>query len=98
MALDYDGWLGEKERALFAAVALLETSEEAQDFLLDLITPKEMQKIAKRWCLIMELLEGLNQTDAKSECAANKTTAGRAQQALVSSSGASRVIWQRLKG
>lgn len=89
------GWIGEEERELFRAFALVETVDEAKGFLLDLFSQRELRHVAKRWCLMKELLDGDSQTSARSKCGASRTTAGRCKQAITGGSGVSRLIWQR---
>ena len=47
------------ERNLFAAVASLRSSDEAQAFFRDLCTPAEIQAMADRWAVVDWLMRGV---------------------------------------
>jgi len=46
------------QKSLFQAVAMIESSEEARDFLNDLCTPAELQALTDRWIVVEPLING----------------------------------------
>ena len=92
-----DTWIGEREQALFEALALLDNADEARDFLIDLFTVGELQKAAKRWCVVRRLLEDDTQREASRECETDKNTANRVHiNILMLGTGMSQVIYERM--
>lgn len=56
---------------------LLETEEEALNFLKDLCTPTELLAFAERWQICMSLNEGLSYREIHTQLGASLTTIGR---------------------
>ncbi len=50
-----------KERELFRLFSLIKNPREAEALLTDLLTPKELGSLAKRWELLKELARGTQQ-------------------------------------
>ncbi|MDR0968899.1 MAG: trp operon repressor [Holosporaceae bacterium] len=63
---------------LFKAIALIETAEEAKNFLTDLCTPSELKAFVERW-RVCRLLDGRNLSyrEIREQTGASLTTIGR---------------------
>jgi len=46
------------QKSLFQAVSMIESSDEARDFLNDLCTPAELQALTDRWIVVEPLING----------------------------------------
>jgi Trp operon repressor len=54
-------------KELVSLFAQLKTSERAQLFLLDILTPHELAQLAERWQIIKRLAQGMPQRKIKEE-------------------------------
>jgi uncharacterized protein YerC len=92
-----DAWIGEREQALFEAFTYINNVDEARDFLIDLFTVGELQKAAKRWCVVGHLFEGKKQREASQLCGNDKNTATRVNTSILKlGTGMSRIIYDRM--
>src|ERR1700722_15700502 len=86
------------ERALYTAVAALETPEECRAFFRDLCTPAEIQAMADRWAVVDFLNRGLPYREIHRLTGVSVTTIGRVARFLSSGNGGYATAAQRLKG
>lgn len=52
---------------LFTLFSRLKTSKEAELFLRDMLTPRELDKVAERWQIVKRLTAGMSQRKIKDE-------------------------------
>jgi TrpR-related protein YerC/YecD len=64
-------------KQLCEALLLIETKEEAYNFLKDLCTPTELSALAERWQICKSLNEGISYRDIHYQLGASLTTIGR---------------------
>jgi TrpR-related protein YerC/YecD len=84
------------ERALWAAILALRTSDECRSFFRDLCTPAELQAMADRWAVV-ELLElGLPYREIHRQTGVSVTTIGRVARFLTAGNGGYRAVTSRL--
>ncbi|MBS0580539.1 MAG: helix-turn-helix domain-containing protein [Proteobacteria bacterium] len=74
-------------RALFQAIASLQSPEEARAFLLDLCTPAELQAMADRWAVVDLLERGLSYREIHKLSGVSVTTIGRVARFKASGNG-----------
>lgn len=86
------------ERALFDAVACLQTREEAERFLRDLCTPAELQALVDRWTVVARLREGLTYREINAQTGVSVTTIGRVARFLSEGFGGYQTVIDRLDG
>ncbi len=87
----------EAERALFQAVATLESVDEARAFLRDLCTPAELQAMADRWAVVAPLERGVPYREIHDRTGVSVTTIGRVARFLESGFGGYRLVSERLR-
>jgi TrpR-related protein YerC/YecD len=85
------------ERALYAAVAALETPEECRSFFRDLCTPAEIQAMADRWAVVDYLNRGLPYREIHRLTGVSVTTIGRVARFLASGNGGYAIVARRLE-
>ena len=85
------------ERALCAALALLETPEECRAFLRDLCTPAEVQAMADRWAVVESLKRGLPYREIHRLTGVSVTTIGRVARFLAQGNGGYATAARRLE-
>jgi TrpR-related protein YerC/YecD len=85
------------ERALYGAVAALETPEECRAFFRDLCTPAEIQAMADRWCVVDYLTRGLPYREIHRLTGVSVTTVGRVARFLASGNGGYATVTRRLE-
>ena len=88
----------EAERALFRAVAALESADEARAFFRDLCTPAELQAMADRWAVVGPLERGVPYREIHDRTGVSVTTIGRVARFLESGFGGYRLVSERLRG
>src|SRR5580692_3230090 len=86
------------ERALYTAVAALETPEECRAFFRDLCTPAEIQAMADRWSVVDFLNRGLPYREIHRQTGVSVTTIGRVARFLASGNGGYSTVAKRLEG
>jgi TrpR-related protein YerC/YecD len=84
------------ERALYAAMAALQTPEECRAFFQDLCTPAEIQAMADRWAVVDFLNRGLPYREIHRLTGVSVTTIGRVARFLTSGNGGYATVAQRL--
>ncbi|MFU8798245.1 MAG: YerC/YecD family TrpR-related protein, partial [Gammaproteobacteria bacterium] len=65
------------EQELFEAIALIQSADEAKQFLHDLCTPMERQSMADRWRVLELLKQGKPYRKIYEETGVSVTTVGR---------------------
>ena len=88
-------WPGAEHEELFAAVASLTTSAEAQAFLRDLCTRSELDAMAHRWQVARLLEQGLPYLEVARRAHASTTTVTRVAQWLRNGEGGYRLALRR---
>jgi TrpR-related protein YerC/YecD len=85
------------ERALYTAVAALQTPEECRAFFRDLCTPAEIQAMADRWAVVEPLYRGLPYREIHRLTGVSVTTIGRVARFLASGNGGYETAARRLQ-
>ena len=85
------------ERALYSAVAALETPEECRAFFRDLCTPAEIQAMADRWAVVEPLNRRLPYREIHRLTGVSVTTIGRVARFLSSGNGGYETAARRLQ-
>lgn len=85
------------ERALYTAVAALQTPEECRAFFRDLCTPAEIQAMADRWAVVDFLNRGLPYREIHRLTGVSVTTIGRVARFLSSGNGGYATVTRRLE-
>jgi TrpR-related protein YerC/YecD len=85
------------ERALCAALAVLQTVEECRAFLRDLCTPAELQAMADRWAVVESLKRGLPYREIQRQTGVSVTTIGRVARFLGAGNGGYATAARRLE-
>lgn len=83
------------ERALFRAVALIHSAEEAKRFFQDLCTPTELQAMADRWQVVAAVKAGKPYRQIYEETGVSVTTVGRVARCLSQGEGGYNLIYGR---
>ncbi|MDA1208994.1 MAG: YerC/YecD family TrpR-related protein [bacterium] len=84
-------------RELYTLFASIHNPEEAEKFLEDMLTPKELDSLAERWQLIQELDSGLPQRDIAEKLHLSISKITRGSRALQYGKGGFRMLLDRLK-
>lgn len=84
------------ERALYTAVAALQTPEECRAFFQDLCTPAEIQAMADRWAVVDFLNRGLSYREIHRLTGVSVTTIGRVARFLSRGNGGYVTVSRRL--
>jgi TrpR-related protein YerC/YecD len=85
------------ERALYTAVAALQTPDECRSFFRDLCTPAEIQAMADRWAVVDSLNRGLPYREVHRLTGVSITTIGRVARFLASGNGGYAIVARRLQ-
>ena len=72
---------------LTEALALLENEKEIQDFLVDLLTPEEIERLATRWQVIRLVAGGSSRRDVQARTQASLTTISRVNRVVTHGTG-----------
>jgi len=75
------------KKEIFDIFTKLESAKEAEKFLKDILTDKELEEVSKRWELIKGLYEGKSQRKVKEEVGVSIATVTRGSQMLQHGSG-----------
>src|ERR1700727_2533269 len=86
------------ERALYTAVAALETAEECRAFFRDLCTPAEIQAMADRWGVVDWLMRGVPYREINRLTGVSVTTISRVARCLANGNGGYSLVARRMKG
>lgn len=84
-------------QALYEALALIKTSDEAKQFILDLCTPAEIQAMADRLRVVKFIKEGIPYREIYEKTGVSVTTVGRVARCLMSGEGGYHLIYERLE-
>ena len=90
-------WPSGEHEELFAAIASLKTTAEAQSFLRDLCTRSELDAMAHRWQVAQLLDEGLPYLEVAKRAHASTTTVTRVAQWLRNGEGGYTLALRRRK-
>jgi len=85
------------QKSLFQAVSMIESSDEARDFLNDLCTPAELQALTDRWIVVEPLINGDSYRDIAADTGVSVTTVGRVARFLTQGNGGYQRIFDRFK-
>ncbi len=91
------GWIGEKERALFRALLSLESIEECERFLIDLCTPAEITALADRWWVARLVDREVPYRKIQEETGVSTATVTRVARALTYGENGYRTVLEREK-
>jgi TrpR-related protein YerC/YecD len=97
MAKQRKSWLGDRERALVAALMALDTAEEHERFLLDLCTPAELTAMADRWSVAQLLDREVPYRQIHDEIGVSTATVTRVARALVYGDNGYRVALDKVR-
>ena len=81
---------------LFDAFLALENRDEVRDFLSDVLSETELERLQARWLLWELLAEGLPQTEVSERTGLSRVTVGRAARVLRRGTGMIRTVLGRL--
>ena len=96
MPIAGDDWRTDETAALFDAVLLLESRDEAAAFFRDLCTFHELEEMSQRWAVVRFLASGLPYRSISAETGVSTTTITRISQWLQHGTGGYRMILERL--
>ena len=85
------------ENALFKAILMIESIDEARAFFGDLCTPAEMQAMVDRWAVVQPLIDGESYRDISEKTGVSVTTIGRVARFLTQGNGGYQVVHDRLR-
>lgn len=83
---------------LYAALALLKTSKEVEQFLMDLCTPAELTAMADRWAVVPQIIAGKPYRQIHDETRVSITTIGRVARSISYGTGGYQQAYQLLRG
>ena len=75
MVMASDDWRNDATAALFDAVVLLESRDEAASFFRDLCTRRELEEISQRWAVVRKLAAGHPYREIAAEMFVGEATA-----------------------
>lgn len=76
-------WKSKENQKLIQAILLLETPEEIQSFLTDLMTEKEIGECSKRFLVAEMLLEKKSYSDIEKKTGLSSTTIARVSKCVI---------------
>jgi TrpR family transcriptional regulator, trp operon repressor len=83
---------------LYELFASIKNKKEAEQLLKDMLTPKEIQTVAKRWWELQELAKGESQREIAKKLKISISKVTRGSQVLKEGSGGAWLFLKRLKG
>lgn len=83
------------EKALYRAIASLNTLEEVQAFFEDLCTPTERQAMADRWEVVRQIMQGIPYRTIQQNTGVSVTTIGRVARCFSLGAGGYKLILER---
>lgn len=81
----------------YEAIALINTKKEAEQFLTDLCTPRELIEMIGRWKAVRELKKGKPYRQIYEETGVSVTTVGRVARCITYGTGGYNLIFDRQK-
>lgn len=96
MALPTENWQTGDTRALFEAFLALTSVDEAEDFIRDLCTRREIDEMSHRWAVVRLLATGLPYREIAERTGASTATISRINQWLQHGTGGYRRMIDRL--
>jgi TrpR-related protein YerC/YecD len=88
----------EHETSLYDALLTLQTRDECQQFLQDVLSDKELTNLVTRWKAFCALLDGATQRAVAQKFGIPISTVSRAARALRQSKGGCKLLFERLRG
>lgn len=82
---------------LLGAFLKLRSQKEVLDFLTDILSDAELERLKDRWAAYELLADGLSQTEVSQRLSLSRVTVGRADRTLRRGTGMVRTILERLK-
>ncbi|MDJ0954593.1 MAG: YerC/YecD family TrpR-related protein [Acidimicrobiia bacterium] len=82
MVMANEDWRNDETAALFDAVLVLETREEAAHFFRDLCTRRELEEMSQRWAVVRKLADGHPYREIAAETGVSTATIVRINQWL----------------
>lgn len=95
MPIAGEDWRTEETAALFDAVLLLDTRDEAAAFFRDLCTYHELEEMSQRWAVARLLASGLPYRKISDQTGVSTTTVTRISQWLQHGTGGYRAMLER---
>ncbi|MEX2653727.1 MAG: YerC/YecD family TrpR-related protein [Acidimicrobiia bacterium] len=95
MTLPNDDWRTDDTRALFEAILLLDTVEEAAAFFRDLCTRRELEEMSSRWAIARLLEAGHPYREISTRTGASTATVTRINQWRQHGAGGYRTMLDR---
>lgn len=89
--------LKDKLRFLSEAMLILETLEEYEFFLGDILTNQEIEMIAQRLCIAIYLIEGKTFKEISLELGVSSTTIERVKQSVLYGDGGYTIVVDRIR-
>ena len=96
MPMSGDDWRNDATAALFDAILLLETRDEAAAFFRDLCTRRELEELSHRWDVVRKLAAGLPYRQIHDETTVSTATITRINQWLQHGAGGYRAMLERI--
>jgi TrpR-related protein YerC/YecD len=90
-------WQTPQTDALFDAILLLETRDEAARFFRDLCTLRELEEMAQRWAVVRLLDQGLHYSEISRQTGASTATITRINTWLQHGTGGYRLVLARMR-
>lgn len=97
MTIPGDNWKKTASEELLAAIASLETVDEAAAFMRDLCTRKELEEMSNRWEAVKLLDEGIPYRDISDRTGLSTATITRINQWLQHGTGGYRSMLSKLE-
>ena len=79
-------------------LAAMDRSEDVRRFLMDLLTPSEVESLSERWAIVRALAEGKTQRSVRDELGVSVTTVSRGSRQLKYGEGGFELALNLLEG
>ncbi len=90
--------MNDYEASLYDALLALETRDECERFLWDVLSDYEVSNLVTRWKALCALLEGSTQRKVAQEFGMSISTVSRAARVLRQGAGGCQLLFERVKG
>lgn len=97
MVMASDDWRNDDTAALFDAVLVLDTREEAAAFFRDLCTRRELEEMSQRWAVVRKLAVGNPYREIATETGTSTATIVRINQWLRHGTGGYQQMLDKLE-